>query len=274
MWPTCRIDRARLAAYLVFDAQVDVMGALETMEGGWQLTVSNGIVRTSGGHLFEATLAGTAPATVPPLTLTMLALHLLWISFPPAVLAAFIQSKHMLCEHKSPFWASLFSSVAWIIAAPAPITTALHIGRPDVSGLVSALYTEWLCLCRSPAIVETQLAAVLIPCWDYTTYTAEWEHVQTWIVRAGIMCARPHTSAAASISLNGAPCLALSKRDKVLLVLVQLFCDPLQWSANEPPHTAPTAFRDLSKLLTADTHHPSPVDDLYPVNQYTSRDFA
>lgn len=257
----------------MIDGKADVMAMIGTLAEGWQMTVNNGIVHTSGGQLFEAALAGTVPARVCPAEIAPLALHMLWISFTPAVLATFVQSKHMFHEHKSPFWAKLYSSVAWIIAAPVPITIALHIGRPDLSGLVSALYTDWLCVCRSPAVVEQQLSDVLASCWGYTTHTAEWTHVQTWIERAGIMCTRPHTSATASISLNGKPCLTVSARDKVLLVLVQLFCEPLQWCSRQPPDSAPLAFRQLHGVLTSGTHYPSPIDDLYPIDQYTSRVF-
>lgn len=274
MWPNLRSNRARLASYLVHEGNVDVVETVETLAVGWAMTVDNGIARVAGGLSFEAALAGTVPAAAGPAETTALALHLLWLTFPPAVLAAFVQSKHMTPAHTSVFWTTLYSWVSWIVAAPATITAALHIGRPDLAGLVGALYTEWMCLCRSPATIAAQLDGLLAGCWEYTTHSHEWTVVRGWIERAGIICVPPTAAAAASISLNGVPCLTVSLRDRVLLALVQLFCTPLQWSLNPPPETAPTGFRALHTLLSTTAHHPSPIDELYPIEQYAQQTFA
>ena len=272
MWPTCRSDRARLAAHLVFDSAHPVMEMVETLVHGWTMSVSNGIVHVAGGVSFEAALAGPVPTMVPPTATPALALHMLWLTFAPAVLATFVQSKHMSTP-TTPFWATLNSWIAWIIAAPVPITAALHVGRPDLQDLAGQLYTEWLCLCRSPQVINDQLIYLLGECWDYTTHSCEWAAVQQWIERAGIMCTPPGPGRKATISLNGAPCLVLSIRDRVLLVLVQLFCTPFEWSRCAPPDSAPAAFRALHTTLTSVLHRPSPIDELYPREQYEARTF-
>jgi hypothetical protein len=271
MWPHSRHERASLAAHLVIDSGSNVLELVETLARGWQMSVSNGMVRTADGVVFEAAIAGEPVAQALPPETTALALHLMWISFTPAVLAAFIQSKHMSAP--SGFWATLHSWTAWILAAPEPITASLQVGRPDLQALVGSLYTEWLCLCRSPSVIAAQLAAVLGTCWEYTTHSPEWEALQTWIIRAGIMCVRPSLKQPPSIALNGAPCLSLSVRDRVLLALVQLFCTPFEWCRSKPPDTAPAAFRSLHQSLTANAVYPSPFDELYPRGAYDTRVF-
>jgi hypothetical protein len=228
-------------------------------------------VHTGDGVVFEAAMVGEPTTVATPTETTALALHLMWISFAPAVLAAFVQSKHMSAP--SQFWSTLHSWTAWILAAPNPITASLQVGRPDLQALVGHLYTEWLCLCRSPSTITAQLSTVLDTPWEYTTHSSEWEALQEWIIRAGVMCVRPSLKHPAAIALNGAPCLSLSVRDRVLLTLVQLFCAPFEWSKHKPPPTAPAAFQALHLVLT-DVVYPSPFDELYPREAYDTRAFA
>ena len=275
MWPALRSNRARLAAHFVLDKTVDPLTIVNSLAAGWDLTTTNGIVHVAKCNIsFEAALAGekAPPATVPPIAGAALAFHILWQIFPPSVLAAFVQSKQM----HSPwaFWKLLGSWVMWIVAAPAAITDALFIGRPDLSCIVSDLYAEWLCCCRSPAIIETQLTTLLCESWAYTTHSHEWEVVQGWIIRAGIMCVAPTPTRPATIMLNGTPCLVLAVRDMVLLALVQLFCTPLAWSVKVPPESAPAQFKALHSELTRAAPFQSPMDELYPQNAYTTRTFA
>lgn len=272
MWPRSRHERAGLAAHLAIDSGCNVLEIVETLAHGWQMTVSNGMVRTKSGVVFEAAVAGEPIALAPPSETTALALHLMWISFAPAVLAAFVQSKHL--SGPSAFWATLHSWTAWILAAPEPITASLQVGRPDLQGLVGHLYTEWLCLCRSPSVIAAQLGSILGACWEYTTHSPEWEALQTWIVRAGIMCVCPSPKQPPTITLNGAPCLSLSVRDRVLLTLVQLFCAPFEWGRTKPPDTAPAAFQSLHIALTGDVVYHSPFDELYPRGAYDTRVFT
>lgn len=280
-WPTTALRRRHVAAYMmdVMLPKPTIEHVLRTFAQGISTTVRNGILHTADGMSIEASVVyGDEPAVsrvVAPLQLVGLAFHCLWCTFGqvgphimPCIVLQLLQTMP-----GDPLFAALYAHVRPLIGVPPLVQSGMAVGRPDLLYFVQQAYLQWIARVRRPELIDEALSLLLSRPWAFDTTWPSYTFFCKAVENAGVQCVLPKGAVNAGVSLvskvhpatiyiNDWPALVMSKRDRVLLVLMFLWHGESSWATEGlPAGVAPACFAQLQAVqpYTFDASMPVPL---------------